>query len=307
MKKPWLAGLLAFFFNGLGHIYVGNLRRGLCFFFGTYVIFLIAGVFRSFLLSLIPLLFFTAGYFIYRLIEIFDAVRIARKYPKHDLKYQKNWFYVVFAITCSVILVIYPLGNVVGIRSFRISAGSNLPTLFVGERIISQLISYKTEMPKRGEMIVFIYPKNPKLTYVKRVIGLPGDKVSVVNQEVILNGKTVNLVSTDFKLDRFADPFRDLSSAKIFKETLPGYEHEYFVTQDTSARHSKSVNVIFNEVIVPPDHVFVLGDRRDHSSDSRVWGFVSRDKIIGKVKFVFFSFESKNNRIRWDRIGKNIY
>lgn len=136
------------------------------------------------------------------------------------------------------------------VASFFIPSGSMEHTLEKGDLLIADKLSYKllSQDPDRGDIMIFRFPKDPKKDYIKRVIGLPGDKVKVYHGQVYVNGDV--LLEDDYIAER---PFND-----------------------------------YDEVTVPEGHYFVMGDNRNHSSDSRVWGFVPRDNIEGRALFVFW-------------------
>lgn len=136
------------------------------------------------------------------------------------------------------------------VASFYIPSGSMEKTLLKGDLLIADKFSYKVlgQDPQRGDIMIFRYPNDPKKDYIKRVIGLPGDKIKVYHGRVYVNGQV--LLEDDY----------------INERPLSDYEEE----------------------VVPDDSYFVMGDNRNHSSDSRVWGFVPRDNIEGKALFVFY-------------------
>jgi len=174
------------------------------------------------------------------------------------------------------------------IQAFKIPSGSMVPTLLIGDHLLVCKFSYwikipiinktvvKFRDPKREDVIVFIYPVDPKKDFIKRVIGLPGDKIEIKDKKVYINGEL------------YPDPHAYHSDSRIFPaDVLP---------RDN-----------FGPVVVPKNKYFVMGDNRDSSYDSRFWGFVDREDILGKALIIYWSWERPFYHIRWNRIGKIIH
>jgi len=122
---------------------------------------------------------------------------------------------------------------------------------------------------ERGDVVVFKFPDKPEVDYIKRVIGLPGDRVELVDKQLLINGRP---------------------------------------TEDPRASYSISGNMrMFGPVTVPAGHLFVMGDNRDESSDSRVWGFVPRPYLKGKAFFIYWSWDRKNYGVRWNRLADIVH
>jgi len=128
------------------------------------------------------------------------------------------------------------------------------------------------DKPRRGDVAIFIFPQDRTKDYIKRVIGLPGDRVQIINKEVYLNGELYQTPQA-----RFAD-----------NQVIPAGQS----TRDN-----------YGPVVVPKDSFFVLGDNRDRSYDSRFWGFVPFDLMRGKALYVYFSWEPQDSGVRWQRLG----
>jgi signal peptidase I len=186
------------------------------------------------------------------------------------------------------------------VEAFKIPSGSMIPTLLVGDHIFVNKFIYglrlpftkikllNLETPKRGEAIVFIYPLDESKDFIKRVVGLPGDKIRLDGNEIYINGA---------KLER-----KELGVENGFEEeteNLGGRNHlvQYL---DRTAFGKR-------EITVPPDHLFMMGDNRDNSSDSREWGFVPIENVKGKAMFIWLSIDYDNTTIRWNRFGKWIH
>jgi len=173
------------------------------------------------------------------------------------------------------------------VQAYKIPSGSMIPTLLIGDYLLVNKITfgiknpikddffYLRRLPNRQDIVVFTYPVDQKVDFIKRVIGLPGDTVKIVNKKVYVN---------DIPLDEPYVQFTDL-------QVYPG---------DVSPRDN------FGPVKVPEGHLFVLGDNRDQSYDSRFWGFVPIKYLKGTALIIYFSWDSERGRIRFERIGKLI-
>ena len=142
----------------------------------------------------------------------------------------------------------------------------------------------------RGDIIVFRYPIDINQTFVKRVIGVPGDRIKIINKEVYLNGELMDepykFHKSDY-IDSYRDNFPGVPNARIFDP----------------AQAMLTDQVVNGEVVVPNDHYFAMGDNRDSSLDSRYWGFVPRDHIIGKPLIIYWSYETTTARLVSPTIG----
>jgi len=181
-----------------------------------------------------------------------------------------------------------------------------VPTLLVGDFILVNKFTYGIRLPvanrkivalgspQRGDVMVFRFPEDPSLDYIKRVVGLPGDRVEYRNKKLSLNGSPVPLRQVDDYLSKERMQF-----SRRFVETLNGAEHEILLDEDAPAGmmpgrafpHAGNCNYNSSGVActVPPGHYFVMGDNRDNSSDSRVWGFVPDENIVGKAFFIWLN------------------
>ena len=213
-----------------------------------------------------------------------------------------------------VILFVFILRSFV-VEPFKIPSGSMIPTLLIGDYILVNKFSYGIRLPivdkkiipvsnpKPGDVMVFRYPNDPKLDYIKRVIGVGGDKIEYKNKRLTINGKQLPIENAG----KFYEQVRLLYTPQ-FKETLNGKTHFIlndedappYVTgaQDFEFRENCSYDVSGFKCVVPQDHYFMMGDNRDNSSDSRIWGFVSDKQVVGKAFLVWMNFSD------FGRIGK---
>ena len=211
-----------------------------------------------------------------------------------------------------VILLVFTLRSFV-IEPFRIPSGSMYPTLNIGDFILVNKFHYGIRLPvintkiigisnpERGEVMVFKYPHDPKINFIKRVIGIPGDVISYENKKLFINNKPVS-----FEYEGTYMLPRDNGSrteTDQYAEMLSGNSH--FVINDPGviSRGTRG-----REIRIPEGNYFVMGDNRDHSNDSRFWGFVPEENIVGRAFFIWFSWDSVNGGgVNFKRIGNSIH
>ncbi|MDG6773187.1 signal peptidase I [Thiomicrorhabdus sp. ZW0627] len=205
-----------------------------------------------------------------------------------------------------VFLVVLVLRSFV-IEPFRIPSGSMYPTLEIGDFIAVSKFSYGIKLPvtqtkiipigepERGDVVVFSYPKDPDVDYIKRIIGLPGDKITYVGRTVFVNGKPIVQQPDGKYLGN--DSGAVMNGANIVIETMDN-GHSYHILHDMD-KSSRDMDTI----TVPEGHYFVMGDNRDHSNDSRFWGFVAEKNLKGKAFGIWMNWD---NGIHLNRLGKGI-
>lgn len=198
------------------------------------------------------------------------------------------------AIAIAILLALFIRTFVV--QAFKIPSGSMLPTLLIGDHLLVNKFIYGIRVPfsgkvlvplkdpKSGDIIVFKFPKDRTIDYIKRVVGVPGDKIEVKNKKVYRNDKLAE------------DPFAHFTSTTM----LPG---------------SVSPKDNFGPITVPEGKYFVMGDNRDNSSDSRFWGFVETNDVLGKAMIIYWSWDidkpllsvDRFSSIRWGRLADIIH
>jgi signal peptidase I len=173
------------------------------------------------------------------------------------------------------------------VQAFKIPSGSMIPTLQIGDHILVNKLAYGIRIPfwdqyfmdfsrvQRGDVIVFIFPEDRSKDFIKRVIGVAGDRVEIKGKKIYINGKEIEDPHAHFEGD---DP----------QTVLPA-------TRDD-----------FGPAKVPENHLFVMGDNRDRSYDSRFWGFVSLDDVRGKAFLIYWSWDGADRWVRWERLGNLI-
>jgi signal peptidase I len=172
------------------------------------------------------------------------------------------------------------------VQAFKIPSGSMLPTLQIGDHILVNKFIYGLRLPypfertlvewgqpQRGDVIVFVYPKDPSKDFIKRVVAVPGDTVEIRHKQLYVNG-----VKMDDPHATFADGAQE----------IPGPRDN------------------FGPVTVPEGKLFVMGDNRDRSHDGRFWGFVDRGAVKGKAFLIYWSWDGSDRWVRWERIGRLI-
>jgi signal peptidase I len=237
------------------------------------------------------------------LVTLADRVFFSKRRAKEArepwwIEYPKSFF--------PVILIVFVLRSFL-FEPFKIPSGSMIPTLLVGDFILVNKFTYGIRLPvinkkiidvnqpKRGDVMVFRFPDDTSLDYIKRVIGLPGDKIAYINKRLTINGKELPVKPMEDYLNK-----ERISYSKQYSESVDGREHAMLVEPDAPSGVPFATafkfrdNCIYNSdgvtCTVPPGHYFMMGDNRDNSSDSRVWGFVPEENIVGKAFFIWFNF-----------------
>ncbi|MFA7095056.1 MAG: signal peptidase I [Gammaproteobacteria bacterium] len=215
------------------------------------------------------------------------------------VEYSRSFFPIIMLVLVLRSFVVEP---------FRIPSGSMMPTLLIGDFILVNKFAYGLRLPvintkivdlgepQRGDVVVFRYPKEPAIDYIKRVIGLPGDHVAYYDKMLYINGKPIQQEPVGIYTGVGSGEV--MTGASLRLEELGAAEHRILVQPGTRG--------VEGEFVVPEGHYFVMGDNRDNSNDSRYWGPVPEENLVGKAFFIWLNWDSANGGVGWNRIGKQI-
>ncbi|MBN2688990.1 MAG: signal peptidase I [Gammaproteobacteria bacterium] len=220
--------------------------------------------------------------------------------PGMIIEYARSFFPILLAVLFIRSFLIQP---------YHVPTGSLEPTILPGDFIAVNQFAYGLRLPvlhykilsigepKRGDIALFRYPLDPSQIYIKRVIGLPGDHIVYRNKILRVNGKIISVKKIGTALD--VEPGAMAIPVNKEQENLLGVKHDIF--QWKIGGYTGSV-----DTIVPKGHYFMMGDNRDASDDSRYWGFVPEQNLVGKAFAIWFSWNDVQDKVRWHRIGKLI-
>ncbi len=220
-----------------------------------------------------------------------------------------SWIVEYARVFFPVLLIVFVLRSFV-VEPFRIPSGSMLPTLEIGDFILVNKYEYGIRLPvinkkvfdidepDYGDVMVFRFPHDNAVNFIKRVVGLPGDSIVYENKQITINGTVVaQNVEGDYVIDSGSN--RKIQSRLLNESFVNGESHQILHNERRSTR-----TLVFK---VPEDSYFVLGDNRDYSNDSRFWGFVPEENIIGRAFFIWFSWDSSGDTgVNWNRIAAAI-
>lgn len=246
--------------------------------------------------------------FLLTLLLVTGAVWLLDKYVlrKRRVAGAKEPWWVEYSVSFfPVILIVFFLRSFL-FEPFKIPSTSMVPTLVVGDFILVNKFTYGIRLPvanvkvvdinspERGDVMVFRYPEDTSLDYIKRVVGIPGDRIEYRNKRLTVNGVEVPMRRLDDYLSRERMQF-----SRRYAEKFGDNEHEILIEEESPGFHSQirafphAGNCNYNTqgltCTVPPGHYFMMGDNRDNSSDSRVWGFVPDANIVGKAFFIWLN------------------
>jgi signal peptidase I len=227
-------------------------------------------------------------------LEATAAEAVQAPVREHHETHKSTFAEYVESLLVTVLLALF--GTTFIVQAFKIPSQSMEPTLLVGDHLLvnkfifegrgawyEKILPYRAV--HRGDIIVFKFPYDDHPHYVKRVIGLPGDRIRIVKQHVYVNGNAL------------AEPYvvHDPASQDSFGDDFPPTD-PYFIEVGLRPEWAETIleNVSHGELIVPPNHYFVMGDNRDRSWDSRYWGFVDRDAVMGRPMIIYWSVRANS-------------
>jgi signal peptidase I len=286
----WRRRILAFLFAlvsvGAGHAVLGHTSRGLRWFTSLVVamgLLILAVVFGWPSLAW----FFVAVVVVIRFAAIFDTLRLRN--PQSGFG---GYTAILLALLLTGLGELAASATTAFVRAERYQTDSMYPTIEAGDHLIMSRV-YRTV--GRGDLISFDYPADPTKRYLKRIIGVGGDTVQILGGQVILNGKPIERVSSPQACVVYQ------VQCTIWRETIDGKTYQIAMLANDEFL-GQNISRDFGPVVIPADMVFVLGDNRDNSADSRHWGNVPMDLIRAKTRFVYWS--SNQSGIRWDRLNQ---
>lgn len=210
------------------------------------------------------------------------------------VEYSKSFF--------PVILLVFLIRSFIA-EPFKIPSGSMMPTLLAGDFILVNKFTYglrvpilnntfiEVNHPKRGDVFVFHYPPDPSIDYIKRVVGVPGDKIVYQDKQLYINGQKMDMTYLDDY--QYESVGLNQVHAKRYSEQLGDVKHDVLIEENSFSKEGG--------VEVPPGYYFAMGDNRDNSKDSRYWGFVPERNLVGKAFFIWWNFDE------FKRIGSSIH
>lgn len=222
-----------------------------------------------------------------------------------DIKIKRNWLWDVVSIIIAVLVI-----RAYVVSAYKIPTGSMENTLLVGDFLFATKFNYglkvpfvnkmafKWNRPKRGDIVIFRYPLERK-DFVKRCVAIPGDTVEIVNKSLYINGQLVDEPYV-YHADKMIYPALDINDRDVYQD---------FWQEGRFERAGGYVRDNFGPVVVPEGHIFLMGDNRDNSFDSRFWGPLGFDNLRGKPFIIYWSWGKGIpmyrliSKIRWDRIG----
>lgn len=222
-----------------------------------------------------------------------------RKYTVRSRKFYKSYLEALV-----ITLVIGLLLRAFVIAPYKIPTSTMMPALFSGDYVFVFKLPYGLKFPflkksgevqnlKRGDVVLFSYTRDPDTKFIKRVLGLPGDKIEYKNRELVINGQVLNYKLLDSSAYSAIRSHDDLD---FYSESIDAN------TTNTVIYNKDHKPEELGPIIVPENEVFLLGDHRDNSDDSRYWGMVPKKNLDGKVVIIWFSVDPETSSIRWNRL-----
>ncbi len=222
------------------------------------------------------------------------------------VEYARSFFPVIFAVLVLRSFLVEP---------FRIPSNSMMPTLLTGDFILVNKYAYGLRFPvlnskflaigepQHGDVVVFRFPRDPRTDYIKRVVGLPGDEIHYRGKRLYVNGEPMAQLSIGSYSG--VGSGREMTGAREALESLQGVEHRILMRPRAPNLPLGCQVLAYGPIKVPPGHYFVMGDNRDNSNDSRCWGFVPEENLVGKAFAIWMHWDGQRNGfpVAWSRLG----
>lgn len=290
-RKPIFAFLLSILTPGLGHIYNGRLKTGILLFSVSQILLPYLYYWTHLVYSFYGLVSILIIEITFRMYIIISAIYISSRQKDYILKtYNKSSTMTLIGASMLLIAFLFSEKDRLGIKTFSIPTTSNDPTLKVNDKLVSDINYYKYNSVNYGDIVTYKISNGE--TWVFRVVGLPFDTISIVDNVVSINHK---VCKTTFIKDNISEEFE----VKEFEETLPnGHRHTIFkfITPFNDAMNNIA------DTIVPSNHYYLLGDNRDNAADSRFYGFINKEDITGRIIYSYWG--QTRDRINIDFIDK---
>lgn len=285
-KKHWIAIPLSVIFPGLGHLYIGKVTHAVIWFISSIILWnIVFFLFLQFEIKPFNIILPLFLCLVFIISVIVNVCKVVTKYNKNQLEEVNKdtslvikWYHVLSFIIAGIIIKFFFVPEFGSFESFKIPAVSMEGSLLVGDYFIADLSTYSSKGPERNDVVVFIYPGDMVTKYVKRCVGLPGDTIEIIGKMLYINGVKEKEIPTVKYIDTTSS-----GELNIQPRRSGGFD-----TRDN-----------FGPYVVPNDSYFMMGDNRDNSHDSRWWGPVHKDLLVGKGKIIYYSKE-------FDRIGMKI-
>lgn len=300
-RNRFAAILLSVLLPGLGQLFTSQGRKSLGILGGLLFLLLLS---KSRVAVLLPSLYLglAGAGFAFWLYALVDSARAA-PVPRPRRWYAHWYVYLLAIFNFSIAFAMIEMTR--SVQPFVIPANSMSPTILHGDRILVDLKAFSRQPPAPGDLAVFRFPKDRRIHYVKRIVGVPGDTIEIREKRLFRNGKAVPVqpapaaVAGQSLKGGWFDDEDDYKVLGVFEEEL-GSKH--LIAVNTLSHF----NADFGPVKVPEGEYFTLGDNRDKSSDSRFWGNVPARDLVGKPEAVWFSRDPVSHRVRWERMGMHV-
>lgn len=304
MTRPrarWKAVILSLLVPGLGHLYAGGLKK----FYWRFATMLVASSIFLILLYSFPIgpASFPIALLLLAVVYIWiavDAGRVAAAAPEdYELRPFNQWYVYVALIILHAIL--WEVGAWRGMEAYRIPSGAMEPTLLIGDFVFARVTEAARRDVTLESLAIFESVEERGLTIVKRVVAVAGDTLAMVDGSLLRNGNPV--------WEPYVGPALDPVDVDPEDPKMRAWQVRYLMSEADPRRYRPTLKN-WGPLVVPPDSVFVLGDNRDRSYDSRYYGFVGRDRILGHAHMIYFSYDRNGvlplpflTAIRWSRMG----